>query len=68
VRATAIWAEHDPACKTVIVAVSLIEQISGVVVEYVRVPVPSRVVAVEIRVAVGEYVTEFELAKVNDIT
>jgi hypothetical protein len=49
-------------------AVSLIEQVSGVEVEYVLVPVPRRVVAVEARVAVGEYVTEFELAKVNDIT
>jgi hypothetical protein len=68
VSATAIWAEHDPACKTVIVAVSLIEQVSGVEVEYVRVPVPRRVVAVEARVAVGEYVTVFESAKVNDIT
>jgi hypothetical protein len=39
----------------------------GVVDEYVRVPVPRRVVAVEARVAVGEYVTVFELAKVSVI-
>jgi hypothetical protein len=50
------------------VAVSLIEQVSGVVEEYVCVPVPRRVVVAEASVAVGEYVTVLELAKVNDIT